>query len=206
ESKGWGDTKLSSLVRLYESSNHNLHLNLGLSLPTGAIDKSGQVLAPNGMRPVLRLPYAMQLGTGTYDFLPGLTYTGQRGDWNWGAQYNGELRLEDDNDEGYSHGDKHVLNIWGGYQWNPILGTALRFSASTQDDIDGIDTQIVAPVQTANPDNYGGTAFDMGLGVNVQPNENHRLGFEVNIPVYQDLNGVQMERDWAFTAGWQVGF
>ena len=30
-----------------------------------------------------------------------------------------------------------------------------------------------------------------------------RLGVEIGIPVYQDLDGPQLERDWTFRAGWQ---
>ena len=64
---------------------HKLHLNAGLSLPTGDIDEEDDVLAPTGMRPTLRLPYAMQLGTGTWDLLPGLTYNGNHHQWGWGG-------------------------------------------------------------------------------------------------------------------------
>ena len=60
-SAGWGDIKTSGLVRLWDGNGQHVHLNLGLSLPTGSITKSGTVLAPNGATPNLRLPYAMQL-------------------------------------------------------------------------------------------------------------------------------------------------
>ncbi|MEM7730934.1 MAG: transporter, partial [Pseudomonadota bacterium] len=72
-SSGFGDTKLGGLVRLYEDETHHLHANIGFSLPTGSITETDRVLAPTGMRPTLRLPYAMQLGSGTFDLLPGLT-------------------------------------------------------------------------------------------------------------------------------------
>ena len=210
ESKGWGDTKVSGLIRLHKDSTHNVHLNLGLSLPTGSIKETDQVLAPNGTTPTLRLPYGMQLGTGTFDLLPGITYQGYQGDWNWGAQYSAEIRLEDENSQGYSWGDKHTVTAWGAYQWAPWVSTSLRMTAWTQDEIDGRDTQIGAPVQTANPDNYGGNFVDAGIGVNFiipeGPLVNHRFAIEANVPVHRDVNGTQLENDWGVTAGWQYAF
>ena len=210
ESKGWGDTKVGGLYRLYTGATHNVHLNLGVSLPTGSIKQTDTVLAPNGMTPTLRLPYGMQLGTGTYDLLPGITYQGYDGDWNWGAQYSAEIRLEDENDQGYSWGDRHQITAWGAYQWAPWVSTSLRLTAWTQDEIDGRDTNIAAPVHTANPDNYGGNFVDAGIGVNFiipeGPLVNHRLAIEANVPVHRDVNGVQLEKDWGVTLGWQYAF
>ncbi|XSG81655.1 MAG: hypothetical protein ACPW61_11315 [Methyloligella sp. ZOD6] len=209
-SDGLADTKLSALYRLYDDEVNHFHLNLGLSLPTGDIEQTGRVLTPMGMRPILRLPYGMQLGSGTYDLLPGLTYTGRSGDFTWGAQYRAEIRLEDENDEGYAWGDRHMVTAWAAYEWAPWISTSLRMEASTQDAIDGIDPNIMAPVQTANPAFYGGEEVGLFLGVNTVGQtgiwRGHRLAFEFGLPVYQDLNGPQMEEDYQFTVGWQKAF
>ena len=37
KSKGWGDTKVSGLLNIYDTHKHKVHLNLGVSLPTGSI-------------------------------------------------------------------------------------------------------------------------------------------------------------------------
>ena len=34
----------------------------------------------------------------------------------------------------------------------------------------------------------------------------HRLSFEFGVPLYQNLNGPQMETDYQFIVGWQKGF
>jgi hypothetical protein len=208
--EGFGDAKLSGLYRLYDDQVHHWHLNLGLSLPTGNIKKTGEVLTPMGMTATVRLPYAMQLGTGTFDLLPGLTYNGRYQDWTWGAQYRAEIRLEDENNEGYAWGDKHALTGWVSYQWAPWISTSVRFDAMTQESIDGMDVLIAAPVQTAHPENYGGERVDLFFGVNLMGQsgilEGHRLAFEVGAPVYQDLNGPQMETDWQLMVGWQKAF
>lgn len=210
KSSGWGDTRLSSLIALYDDDIHHMHLNLGLSVPTGSIKETDDVLTPMNTRPTLRLPYMMQLGTGTYDLHPGLTYTGQSDKFGWGAQYMAEIRLEDENDQGYSWGDKHSLNLWGSYAWHSNFATSLRLSGSTQGKIDGIDSNIIAPVQTADPDNYGGEIVEIGLGATFKPPingfGNNRLGVEFSAPLYQNLNGPQMKRDYALTLGWQLSF
>lgn len=209
-SKGFGDTKVSGLFRLYQNSMHHIHLNAGLSLPTGSIDETDTVLAPNGMTPTLRLPYAMQLGTGTFDLLPGITYYGRHNDWTWGAQYNAEIRLENENSEGYAWGDKHSFTTWGAYGWSKNFSTSLRINASTQNSINGIDPNIVAPVQTANPDNFGGDVIDLGIGANYSFTsgalKGNRLAVEALMPIYRDLNGPQMETDFTIIAGWQYAF
>ena len=209
-SQGFGDTKITALYRLHEDSIHHLHINLGLSLPTGSITQRDDVLTPLNTRPNLRLPYAMQLGTGTFDLLPGLTYTGRKGAMSWGAQYRAEIRLEDENDEGYAWGDKHGVTGWVAYKWAPWISTSLRFDATTQDSINGIDPNIVAPVQTADPDNYGGERVDAFFGVNLTGQsgalDGHKLALEVGAPIYQDLNGPQLETDWSLTLGWQKVF
>lgn len=207
---GFGDTRLSGLIRLFEDDIHHLHLNAGLSLPTGSITEEDDVLAPNLMTPRLRLPYAMQLGSGTFDANPGMTYYGLNGRWGWGAQYTSEIRLENENDEGYALGDRHAITAWGAYQWQDWISTSLRLSASTQDAIDGRDMRIMAPVQTADPDNYGGEVVSAGLGANFYVTEGylkgHRLAVEAEIPIHRDLNGPQMENDMTLTFGWQKSF
>lgn len=206
---GLGDTRLVTMWRLYESENHQLQGNLGLSLPTGSIKETGVILAPNGTRPTVRLPYAMQLGSGTYDLLPALGYTGQDGAIGWGAQYSGIIRTGT-NSQGYTLGDQHALTAWASYQWMPEISTSFRLAGTTLGSIDGIDSNIIGPVQTADPDNYGGDWAEAFIGVNLAGQSGilrgQRLALELGMPVYQDLNGPQMKRQWSLALGWQVAF
>ncbi len=202
-SSGIGDVKVTGLFNIYEAGTNRVHLNLGLSIPTGSIDEKDDVLTPTGTRPTLRLPYPMQLGSGTYDLMPGITYKGRNSDIGWGAQYWATIRT-DENDEGYTLGDVHQLTGWTSYSWTPGASASLRLTARSVDKIDGIDPEIVAPVQTANPDFQGGDRVDLGIGINFSGQDagwrGLRLGFELGIPVRQDLNGPQMEADWNLTA------
>ena len=207
--RGWGDTKLSGLIKLYNDDMHDIHLNAGISLPTGSITKSDDILTPTGGTPTVRLPYAMQLGTGTYDLLPGITYNGHMGHYGWGAQYTARFHLGENNND-YTRGDKHALTAWGSYLITPAVSVSARVTGETESKIDGIDNRIVAPVQTADPDNYGGERINTSLGLNfVAPTgvmKGHRFSIEGTAPVYQDLNGPQLENDNTIMVGWSKAF
>ena len=209
ESQGWGDTKVSALIRMFDQNNHHIHLNAGISLPTGSVDERDEVLTPMNTRPTLRMPYAMQLGSGTYDLEPGVTYSGRDGHLSWGGQYSAVIRLGK-NDEEYTLGDKHSVTAWGAYRVLPWMSTSLRLTARTEADINGQDPQIVAPVQTADPDNYGGDFVDLAIGANLVGQtgaiRGQRLGAELSIPVHQDYNGVQMQMDWMLTIAYQYSW
>lgn len=208
-SSGWGDTSVAALVRLEKGEDHQVHANLGVSLPTGSITETGQILTPTGATPTIRLPYAMQLGSGTFDLKPGLTYSASDANWGWGAQWQSTLRLGT-NDEGYSLGDRHELNGWVAYQFQPWISISGRLNARNDGKINGIDSSIMGPVQTADPDNYGGKRLDASVGVNLAGQDGylrgHRLALEVGLPVYENLNGPQMETDYWFTVGYQKAF
>lgn len=201
-SSGWGDTKLSGIYNVYTQDNIALNLSAGISAPTGSIKEEDDVLTPMNTRPTLRLPYAMQLGSGTWDALLGATYSGHKNQWNWGAQYKATIRMESENDQGYRLGNKHGITAWGGYKFTPSIGISGKIDAAYQGKIKGSDANITAPVQTANPDNYGGKTVDVGIGLHYTPQyhafEGVEIAAEIGAPVYQNLNGVQMERDWNF--------
>ncbi|GJL63977.1 MAG: hypothetical protein NPIRA04_26310 [Nitrospirales bacterium] len=211
-SEGAGDLKVGSLWRLYafeapSIGAHRFHLNFGLSLPTGDITQKGTT--PLG---VIRLPYPMQLGSGTVDILPGLTYGGAKGNTSWGLQALGTYRIAR-NKAGYSKGDEYEVGAYGAYAWTNWLSNSIRFKWRHWFDYDGQDTRITRPaaqqlVFTADPDLRGGQQLDIMGGVNVLLPEflglEHRLGVEGGVPIYQNLDGPQLETDWAVTVGWQV--
>lgn len=208
-SSGWSDTKIAGLFKVYERGAHSVVAKAGLSLPTGSLKEQDDILNPMGARQVIRLPYAMQLGSGTYDIEPALTYAGHANAFGWGAQVKSQFHLGE-NDEDYTLGDKHSLSGWGSYSWNENISNALRLTAETESQIDGRDTAIAGPVQTANPEFYGGQRLELGLGLDLLGTQGaldgHRVAVEATIPLYQDLNGPQMQRDYGFTIGYTYAF
>jgi hypothetical protein len=213
--KALGDTKVAALFPLIGIPEagamraDELTLKAGISLPTGSTDETATILTPMGMQPTVRVPYMMQAGTGTWDLEPALTYKARRGAIGFGAQAAASIRL-DSNKWGYAFGDTYEATAWASYrpaQWISLSG---RAKARTMGRIDGIDPNIMGPVQTANPDFQGGERVDLLAGVNLVGTHGalagHRLGIELGLPVYQDLNGPQMAADWNLTVGWQKAF
>lgn len=201
-SDGIGDITATALVRLWDRDQHHLHFNAGLSLPTGSIDVRGTTPMGSGQL----LPYPMQLGSGTFDLRPGITYTGLSDDWSWGAQANGVLRLGT-NDRGYSLGDEFGLSLWGARKWNDHLSTSLRLQGTTWGDISGADKELnPMMIPTADPALRAGSRLDILLGVNSYIADGHRLNFEFGLPISQSLDGPQLETDYTLTAGWQISF
>ncbi len=79
----------------------------------------------------------MQLGSGTWDFKPSLTYTGKTGEWSWGAQVGGTKRLESQNESGYALGDTFETSLWGGYDLTNWLSGTVRVAYNWQGAIKG---------------------------------------------------------------------
>lgn len=212
-SGGIGDVSLTGLFRLYENhteeSVDHVHLNMGVAFPTGSIGQYGSIYDSFGRSPLVKLPYAMQIGSGTYDLLPGLTYTGRYGDVSWGAQYRAEIRLGR-NWTGYAFGDRHIATGWVAYQFIPAVSASFRAQYTGIGSIRGFDAQISGPVETAYPQNYGGEKVELFGGMNFAGQEgwvrNHRIAFEVGAPVYQRLNGPQLQTSWTAILGWQYAF
>ena len=65
-------------------------------------------------------------------------------------------------------------------------------------------------VPTADPNLRAGHRIDMLGGVNfvvpLGPLGEHRIALEAGAPVYQWLDGPQLETDWRVIAGWQFAF
>jgi hypothetical protein len=198
---GLGDTEVRASYKI----NTVLTASLGLSLPTGSVSES-----VTSMGSTFRAPYDMQLGSGTYDFKPAITYNALSEDakWNWGAQAQYTWR-SGKNDNGWEYGDALKVNGWLQRAFGPAAGW-LRLAGSSTGSIQGEDKQIEAlqawsPMPDADPDNYGGTKIDGAAGASVSLGP-ASLGLEFGVPLYQNLNGLQMKTSWFMTAGLQVMF
>jgi hypothetical protein len=208
--EGAGDLSVAALYRLYDDGVNHVHLNLGFSFPVGSTTEEATMLAPkNGMPMTMRAMYGMQLGTGTVDIMPGITYTGVKGLWSWGAAYRGRFAL-DDNAEGYHWGDSHLLTGWAGYTFCPGITATARVAGSIQGKIEGIDPMIAGPMQGTNPAWYGGETVTMFGGVEIAGHhfglDNVKLAIEAGAPVYQDLNGPQLGQNWQLNAALSYHF
>ena len=211
ETAGIGDTTIGAIIGLDDGSYEHRQINLGLavSLPTGSITETDQILTPMGTTPSPRLPYPMQLGSGTFDLKPSLTARSRIGRWSYGAQASAILRL-DENDEGYTLGDVAEATAWLAFEPQPWISFSGRLKGRSAGQIEGSDPVITAPVQTADPDNHGGETLEVLAGINLAGQtgwqKGHRIAAEIGLPLHRDLNGPQLETDLTFTLGWQKAF
>ncbi len=202
---GWGDTSVSGLIRLMDRDDARVHAIVGVSLPTGSTDETGQILTPMNMQPTVRLPYPMQLGSGTYDPILGLSYSGFGDRLSWGAQWRSTFRTGD-NDDGYELGDETRLTGWLSYLFSDPVSASIRLEYFDRGNVSGIDPLIMAPVQTADPDRQGAQRTDIAFGLNLAGQHNldgWRVALEYVIPVDQDLDGPQLETDSQLILGVQ---
>jgi hypothetical protein len=199
---GLGDIKATAIVKMWQTDKHELNFNAGVSLPTGTIDATDAT--PMGANTVL--PYPMQLGSGSLDLMPGMTYSGHTGDWSWGAQALGTIRTGK-NKRGYQLGSVGDFSLWGARQWNENIGTSLRLNGTTWGNISGRDSRLNARViPTADPGLRAGSRLDALLGLSGDFGNGHRLSIEGGLPIAQSLDGPQLETDFVLTAGWQFAW
>jgi len=206
ESSGIGDLKLEAWYGLYARPGRDLIFNFAISAPTGSIDETDDT----PMMANAHLPYPMQLGSGTWDLIPGLTWVQLYDSWSWGAQGAYTLRTGT-NDNGYTLGNKLKLTAWIAKKVSQSTSLSFRLDGLDWDNIDGSDDKLmISPgtVPTADPNLRGGTRLDALAGINfVVPGlTSLRLAAEAGVPVYQDLDGPQLETDLVFTLGAQFTF
>ncbi|HUO78462.1 MAG TPA: nitrous oxide reductase accessory protein NosL [Thermodesulfovibrionales bacterium] len=203
---GFSDTELRAMYKI----NKYLVGSLGLIFPTGSIDNEFTTMGRT-----YRNPYDMQLSSGTYDLSPALTYNGLSDDakWNWGAQVQCTWHIGENNN-GWSFGDNFKVTSWLQRALGPVTSW-LRLAYNDTGKIRGYDPEIAklldpnpmkgASMPDADPNNYGGQRLDGAIGLSFQKGP-FSIGFEGGIPLYQNLNGLQLKTSWFLNAGLQIMF
>jgi len=207
-SHGIGDVAVSGIFKLWKGERNELLANFGVSAPSGTIHAKDNL--PNTMGEPVRLPYPMQLGSGTPDLLPGLTWNGDFGRFRLGSQLRGVYRIGR-NDLGYRLGHRVMATSWAAVELCPSLSASLRLAFERWRDVVGDDDDLnPAMVPTADPELRAGRRLDVSLGLNYLvrsgPLAGNRFAIEASRPVHQSLHGPQLETDWTATAGWQLAF
>ncbi|VAV82593.1 hypothetical protein MNBD_DELTA01-108 [hydrothermal vent metagenome] len=221
ESGGMGDVMLMGKYRLYTDDpdipKSQVSLFMGLSLPTGSTGEK------NSNHPVVArqrelLPYAMQLGTGTFDPSIGLLYEGSLSPWWWGANAIYTARVHD-NSRDWRYGDEFRLDIYGMHQLTYNLVAGLQLNGKYRGRIDGEADEArtgesgrrtswdptsgyMSPAW--DPDNYGGKTVGVTAELQWQPKPLHIIALSVGTPLYQDLNGRQLEEDYTVMLTWYI--
>ncbi|MEQ1617121.1 MAG: DUF3570 domain-containing protein [Terricaulis sp.] len=221
ETGGIGDTGFYALIKLVDEPRHQVTLALGGTAPTGDVDIT---LRKTGANPVddVYMHYGMQTGSGTWDFIPTLSYEGGADTLSWGAQATATIR-SGRNDSGYALGDVFQASAWGGYRWSNFLTTSVRGIYTTQGSIEGAfpaSAQIdpgtglpfiqehIGPFDQSG--SYGGQFWDLGLGVNLTiPGgafAGNTLKFEWVQPLRDDVNAFQLQREGTLFLSWSTSY
>jgi len=205
---GIGDTGIYAMFKLFDKPGHHLQGTLGISAPTGDVDVK--------FRDTHRIDagfqhYGMQLGSGTWDFKPSITYTGKLDKYSWGAQINGTVRLADNNESGFAFGDIFQSTAWGSYNLLDWLSASVRGVYTLQGTVRGEYNGTFNPLGPQDyPSNHGGRYWDVGFGLNAfVPTgdlQGNNLSFEWLQPVSDDVNGYQLPRTGALAATWSYAF
>src|SRR6185312_14608351 len=156
--------------------------------------------------------YCMQTGTGTFGVLPGITYTGQTSSFSWGVQALTDVELGT-NSEGYRVGNQFTTNIWLSRKWSKWISNSLRINSNATGRVNGFAASLypygLASDPTANAANTGGFINSILAGVNILPGgalAGNQVSLEVGFPVYNYVNGIQVNTKFLLNAGWQYTF
>jgi len=205
ESAGVGDITLAASRLFRPSGKHLLTANAGVTLPVGAINKVGDTPRAAGNQP---LPYTMQIGSGTYDLIPSLTYLSTHQGVDWGVGGFAKVRLGR-NERGYRLGNRYQMIGWAQGKWYKWVYPSLKVKATYWQRITGEDEALNVPgsfpypANVTDPSMFGGKKLTLQFGTQFNlPGESlqgSKIQFEFALPVYQNLNGPQAEEDFNFS-------
>jgi len=196
QTEGVGDVGFVLLVPFIRKGQESSQVHVGFDAPTGAIRRGGDQR---------RLPYPSQIGNGTWDLEWGWTY---RGAWNrlsWGGQATGRHPMGR-NGLKYREGSHFAGTVWGAAGIVEGLGLSFRMKWEKQNNFEGFDRSLrPAEDPSENGKLRGGEHITLYPGVSLELPllGGQRISVEVGVPVYQRLDGPQLERDWSVKTAWQ---
>ena len=191
--EGLGDIKLGSIFRAYEDNQRQILLGLTLNLPTADLEAESNTPVSEDMR----LGYPMQIGSGTWDFIPSIVYNRFFDNWSWGTKLSSTIHTGT-NSEGYRRGDTLEWNLWGSKALNHVFALNGRIQFKAWEDYHGKDDQLAMmssmnPV--ADPHLRSGKNASVFGGFTWQSSKNSKIQFEAGIPFYQEIDGPNLETD-----------
>jgi hypothetical protein len=147
----------------------------------------------------------MQTGSGTWDLMPSLTYNGNWRHGYWGMQLSGIARLQDYNKIGYRLGNLAQYSTWASYAVASGFSTSLSIEYARRGRTHGT---IDAPHTSSSPmdflTNQGGSRWNVGIGLQAMFGGSE-LSLEWNVPIQQNVRGVQLESAKRVSVRWRYG-
>lgn len=195
----------SALYNLHKSDNSRWHVIFGLEKSIGESSEKGMVLTPMNMKSSITLPYGMQSSDRALRLTTGITNVKSIKDFIIGNQLLVKKVIDE---KDWNFGDEFEYNLWFQGAFTQNISYSLRLNYKDQDSIDGRDISIMAPVQTSNPNNYGGEVLNLGIGLNMVFNlfggmHKDRFSIEILKPIDQNKNDLQMKDNLTIQIGFQ---
>lgn len=183
----FGDIRLTGRYRFAPddapAANDSFGLQFGAKLPTGetnVANVSGDV-AERSLQP----------GSGTTDALLGAFYGGALGaESSWFADLNLQVPVDERNE--YKPGNRVGLDLGISHPLSARTALLLQLNAQWRGRDSG---------DNAEPGDTGGTFVHVSPGFGVELGDETRLYAFVQLPLHQDVNGVQLTADWSLAAG-----
>lgn len=195
--EGLGDTQVSASYKFVNAPQQHWWFSVGLSVPTGSIDEQGDTPRAPGNQ---QLPYTMQLGSGTFD-VPvelGIQLSENR---NLSLKLGATIRTGK-NDRQYRLGNNYVIGGSYTFELSQDLKALIGAEFEYRQAIHGGDDSLLVsgvnphPASLTNPNNYGGRKLCVGARLSwVIASQIHMIA-DYGKPVYQQLNGPQLEESW----------
>jgi hypothetical protein len=188
--RGIGDVRLVGRYRLTQTSNSSWSLQFGLKLPSGRIDQT----FATGPQAGEALDRGLQLGSGTTDLIAGLSIFG-RPLPELGTFAQATIVQSVAQRDGFSPSPS--LTVSGGVRWlnSSRITPQLQVNAKWEGRERGAKADI---------ENSGSVVVALSPGLTAEiTNRIHAFAF-VQVPVYQRVNGLQLEPRWQLSIGIRI--
>ena len=213
KTSGIGDIALVGLYKFHRSAASSASVGFGVSFPTGPINNIGDT-PREGTGTLERLPYTMQIGSGTYDFLASLSFEQDVDNWAFGIKGHTTLRTGL-NENAYRLGNNYGVELTAKFKGWSSIRPGLHLSLRTTEQITGRDEQLLMPnnafpfgATIANPENYGGEKAKVGGNVRlcIRKSCGLNINLKAAVPIYQNLNGIQQRERFSFSTAINYSF
>lgn len=199
ESSGITDTEVSIVDGLNRYGLDNLVISYGFSLPTGSIDET----ADDGKK----LGYPMQLGSGTFDFVPSITYQQMFNDsWGYGVQGRATVRIGN-NSADYRLGNEYEASTWLTKDLGKRFSVSAIVDFAYNDNISGADSDMMANMSPSkDPLAREATVITAGLSGRYNLGSGHNILLRADVPIYEDFSGYQLMTDYKLAVNYKKMF
>jgi hypothetical protein len=195
DASGVGDVRV--VGRYYGlSANKNFGLQFGLKLPTGATKQTSTAVDGS----TIDVDPGLQLGTGTTDAIIGAYYFDNLNqNWDYFAQVQFQSALNSSNMAAGSYRPGDSVNLSGGFRYHGFEGFTPTVQVNgrnvNSDSGDAADTYAT-----------GGTLLYLTPGVDIPVSSSVSVYANLQVPIYQDVKGIQLTPASIFSIGARLSF